>query len=176
MSISKKHFPLEPSDGLPALPDGVLTRHGRVDGTCKRVGIAAARFNIRLTSALVSSAVEALVAAGVRPTDIEVVWVPGSFELPLALQRLARGGAFDALIPCGVVIEGETRHAELILQALSNGFTRLSLDLNCPVIDAVVSARTLEQAEARCLGGPESRGAYAARAALETSSLSDPHP
>lgn len=176
MTISKKHFPTDPTEGLPTLPDGVMSCHGRVDGTGKRVGIVAARFNIRLTAALVSSTVDALVVHGVRPEDVEVVWVPGSFELPLALQRLARRGAFDVLIPCGVVVEGETRHAGLILSALASAFTRLSLDLNCPVIDAVVSARTMEQAEARCLGGPESRGAYAARAALETSSLFDSSP
>ena len=152
------------------MPEGVVQRHGRLEGGRKRVGIVSARFNIGLTSALVSSAVEALLAAGVRPGDIEVVWVPGSFELPLALKRLAKHGAFDALIACGVVIEGATRHAELIMNGLTQSFVKLSLDLDCPVIDAVVSARSMEQAEARCLSGSESRGAYAARAALEVSS------
>jgi len=168
---TEKHFHTDIQTGLPALPAGVRCRTGRLDGAGKRFGIAAARFNIRLTSALVGAAVEALLAGGVREKDIEVVWVPGSFELPLALRRLAASGHFDALIPCGVVLEGATRHAELIMNALTQSFVKLSLDLNCPVVDAVISAHTTEQAEARCLGGSESRGAYAARAALELSTL-----
>ena len=166
-----KHFHTEISRDLPELPAGVRTRTGAHAGTGRRIGLVAARFNIRLTGALVSSAVDALLEAGVREEDIEVVWVPGSFEIPLTLQRLARGGAFDALIPCGVVIEGATRHADLMMSALTQAFVQLSLDLDCPVVDAVVSARTVAQAEERCLGGPESRGAYAARAALEVSTL-----
>lgn len=167
----EKHFYEEIQIGLPVLPEGVQVRTGSLDGSGKRFGIAAARFNIRLTSALVESAVAALLEGGVAAEDIEVVWVPGSFELPLALRRLAEQGRFDALIPCGVVLEGATRHAELIMNALAQSFVQLSIDLNCPVIDAVISAHTMEQAEARCLGGSGSRGAYAARAALELSTL-----
>lgn len=166
-----KHFHTEITRELPDLPAGVSTRHGTYDGAGKRIGLVAARFNIRLTGALVSSAVDALMEAGVRAEDIEVVWVPGSFEIPLTLKRLARDGAYDALIPCGVVIEGATRHADLIMSALTQAFVQLSLDLDCPVVDAVVSARTAAQAEERCLGGSDSRGAYAARTALEVSTL-----
>ncbi|MCH8513550.1 MAG: 6,7-dimethyl-8-ribityllumazine synthase [Kiritimatiellae bacterium] len=170
MRTSEKHFHDEITREMPALPEGVRTHLGTLEGRGRRVGLVVARFNIRLTSGLLTSAVEALIAAGVRPEDIEVVWVPGSFEIPLTLKRLAARGAFDALIACGVVIDGETRHAQLITGSLVQSFARLSLDLDCPVIDAVVSARSMEQAEARCLSGSESRGAYAARAALEVSS------
>jgi 6,7-dimethyl-8-ribityllumazine synthase len=163
----KKTFSFDTSEGLPALPEGVTQLRGSHDGRGKRIGIAVARFNIGLTGALVSSAVEALLANGVRSEDIAVSWVPGSFELPLALKRLALSGPYDALIALGVVIDGETRHAELILTSISRAFVQLSLELNCPVIDSVVSARTPEQAEARCLTGDLSRGAYAALAALE---------
>lgn len=170
MSVHNKHFDERIDAGLPVLPEGVRMRHGGENGAGLRVGIAAARFNIRLTRSLVEGAVETLLAQGVSPADIEVVWVPGSFELPLALQRLAQSARFDALIPCGVVLEGATRHASLIMQALAQAWVRLALDLNCPVIDAVVSAHTPEQAEARCLGG-DNRGRYAARAALEVATL-----
>ncbi len=165
-----KHFPGNMHEGLPSLPDGVLQHLGTHQGQGLRIGIAAARFNIGLSGALVAAAVDTLLAKGVAAADIEVVWVPGSFELPLALKRLGEKRSFSALIAAGVVIEGATRHAELIVNALAAAMVRLSLDLDCPVIDAVVSARTPEQAEARCLTGPTSRGAYAALAALEVCS------
>lgn len=174
MSTTEKHFYEDPAEGLPTLPEGVTVRSGSLDGTGLRFGIVAARFNIGLTGSLVDSAVAALTEAGVAATDIEVVWVPGSFEIPLALQRLADRFSPDALIACGVVIEGATRHADLIMNSITRSLTTLSLELDCPVVDAVVSARTPEQAEARCLGGRESRGAYAARAALELSTLFPP--
>jgi len=170
---TEKHVYENPAEALPDLP-GVMVHHGRLDGTGRRFGIVAARFNIGLTGPLVTSAVAALTGAGVLASDIEVVWVPGSFEIPLALQRLADRTSLDALIACGVVIEGATRHADLIMNSLTQSLTKLSLELDCPVIDAVVSARTPEQAEARCLGGRESRGAYAARAALEVSTIFSP--
>lgn len=167
----KKHFYPEPTEGLPILPAGVQVHVGSHVATGKRIGIVAARFNIELTGALVSSAVETLLAQGIVAEDIAVVWVPGSFEIPLALKRLHRALSPQALIPIGVVLEGKTRHAELIMQSLTRSFTELSLELDCPVIDAVVSAHTMKQAEERCLSGAESRGAYAALAALECASL-----
>lgn len=170
---AKKHFHEEISEGLPVLP-GVREHRGTLDGTGRRYGIVAARFNIGLTGPLVAAAVETFLAAGVAAEDVEVVWVPGSFEIPLALQRLADRTALDGLVACGVVIEGETRHAALIMDALTGTLAKLSLELDCPVIDAVVSAGSLALAEARCLSGRESRGAYAARAALEVSTLFPP--
>jgi 6,7-dimethyl-8-ribityllumazine synthase len=167
----KKHFYPEPNEGLPVLPEGVRSHVGGNRGSGKKIGIVAARFNIKLTGALVETAVETLLAHGVVASDIQVVWVPGSYEIPVMLQRLAKQGPLDALIACGVVLEGKTRHAELIMRALTQSFTRLSTELDCPVIDAVVSAHTMEQAEERCLTGSESRGAYAALAALECASV-----
>ncbi|MDF3129222.1 6,7-dimethyl-8-ribityllumazine synthase [Kiritimatiellaeota bacterium B1221] len=163
----EKHFTPQPEEGLPNLPEGVEVSVGTHQGAGRKIGIVAARFNIRLTGALVSSAVETLMAHGVSASDIQVVWVPGSFEIPLALKRLHHSFSPQALIPMGVVLEGATLHAELIMRSLTKTFTELSLELDCPVIDAVVSSHTIEQAEERCLSGSESRGAYAALAALE---------
>jgi len=163
----KKHFDAPPTAGLPELPEGVPVHMGSHAGAGRRVGVASARFNIALTGELVQTAVETLVAHEVKPEHIPVRWVPGSFELPLALHRLAADHRLDALIACGVVIEGETRHASLIMNSLVPQFHRLSLDLGIPVIDAVVGAPTLELARARCMRGPECRGVYAALAALE---------
>ncbi len=167
----EKHFYPQPEEGLPSLPAGVNVSVGNHSGAGKRIGIVAARFNIRLTGALVSSAVETLISQGVSEADIQVVWVPGSFEIPLALKRLHHELSPQALIAIGVVLEGKTRHAELIMRSLTKTFTEVSLSLDCPVIDAVVSAHTMEQAEERCLSGSESRGAYAALAALECASV-----
>jgi 6,7-dimethyl-8-ribityllumazine synthase len=166
---TQKLFYTNPHEGLPDLPKGVQQRVGSHQGARKKVGIVAARFNIHLTGALVSTAVDTLIAHGVQAEDISVSWVPGSFEIPLALKRLSTTTSFDALIACGVVLQGKTLHAELIMRSLTHCFQQLSLELNCPVIDAVVSADTPKQAEDRCLNGSESRGAYAALAALECS-------
>lgn len=150
-----------------------MSHVGNHKGAGRKVGIVAARFNIRLTGALVQTAVDTLMAQGVSAKDIQVVWVPGSYEIPVMLKRLAAKLNPDALIACGLVLEGKTRHAELIMRALTQSFTSLSSALDCPVIDAVVSAHTLEQAEERCLTGTESRGAYAALAALECATVLD---
>lgn len=167
----KKHFYPEPTAGLPVLPDGLRQYSGHHDGRGRKIGIVAARFNIELSGALVTSAVETLCNHGVAAADIQVVWVPGSFEIPLMLERLDRDHGLDAMIACGVVLEGKTRHAELIMHTLTRAFARIASERNCPVIDAVVSAHTLKQAEERCLSGGESRGAYAALAALECATL-----
>lgn len=167
---SQKLFVTDPREGLPDLPEGVKQRVGTHEGARKKIGIVAARFNIHLTGALVSTAVDTLISHGVQAEDISVSWVPGSFEIPLALKRLSTTTSFDALIACGVVLQGKTLHAELIMRSLTHCFQQLSLELNCPVIDAVVSADTPKQAEDRCLSGADSRGAYAALAALECSS------
>jgi len=167
----KKHFYPEPNEGLPDLPKGISSHVGGHLGSGKKIGIVAARFNITLTGALVETAVETLLAHDVVASDIQVAWVPGSYELPLMLKRFSKQFEFDALIACGVVLEGKTRHAELIMRSLTQSFTTLSVELDCPVIDAVVSSHTMEQAEARCLTGSESRGAYAALAALECASV-----
>jgi 6,7-dimethyl-8-ribityllumazine synthase len=164
-----KHISHAIPEGLPELP-GVHVHLGSHAGQGKRFGIVAARFNPHLTGALLTSALDVFEAHGVRRADVEVVWVPGSFEIPLFVQRLAKTGRFDAIIAIGAVIEGETRHAELILHGLSQALVRLSLEFDCPVLDAVVSARTIAQADARCLSGSNSRGAHAALAALETAS------
>ena len=165
--MPEKHFYPAPTEGLPELPNFVHTHVGNHEGTGRRVGIASARFNVELTGGLVSSAVETLMQHQVAAEDISVRWVPGSFELPLALKRLAAERELDALIACGVVIEGSTRHASLIMDAITPSLNSLSLELGIPVIDAVVSAPTMELAEERCGTGEKSRGIYAALAALE---------
>lgn len=164
---TEKHFYPEPSEGLPELPAEVNLQVGSHQGAGRRIGIVSARFNIELTGDLVSTAVQTLLDHEVKAEHLYVSWVPGSFELPLAVQKLAEQNRLDAVIACGVVIEGETRHAALIMDAITPQFLRLSRDLEIPVIDAVVSAPSMELARVRCSSGKDSRGAYAALAALE---------
>jgi 6,7-dimethyl-8-ribityllumazine synthase len=137
-----------------------------------RIGIAVARFHEDLTRAMKDSAVRELVACGVSPDDIEVVFVPGSFELPIAAKRLADTCRPDAIIALGVIIEGETEHDHWVAHGAVSGLTSLSLQNNLPVHLGVLTCATLEQARARALpadaGGREDKGRAVARAAIET--------
>jgi 6,7-dimethyl-8-ribityllumazine synthase len=135
-----------------------------------RVGIVAARFNVGLVDALVSRARARLEAAGVPSVAIETVRVPGSHEVPWAVQRLGESGRFDVLIALGVLIAGDTNHHEMVGDAVAAALMRVSLDTRVPVINGVVVVNTREQAEVRTVGKYD-RGSEFASAALEMASL-----
>jgi 6,7-dimethyl-8-ribityllumazine synthase len=141
-----------------------------LDGTPYRIGIAAARYNERLVDALLLKVRQHLLAAGVKKRKLSVARVPGSNELPLAAQMLARQGKFDALIALGVLIRGDTLHFEFIAAAASDALQRVALDAGVPVINGIIVAETSAQAESRCLGRIN-RGVEFARAALEMAAL-----
>lgn len=141
-----------------------------IDGAPFRIGLAAARFNRRLVNALLQQVRTHLRAAGVKAKKLAVVRVPGSNELPAAVQLLARRAKFDALVALGVLIRGDTLHFEFIAAAAAHGLQRVALDEHVPVINGIIVAETRAQAEARCLG-KISRGAEFARAALEMAAL-----
>lgn len=140
---------------------------GAPDAAGLRFGIVVSRFNESLTRELVETAAQCLREHGAADADITVVWVPGGFEVPAVIQKLAEKREFAALIGLGVVIQGETQHAEVINFEVARAFSEISRKFSVPVIHEVVSAYNLEQAEARCTGGRNSRGWYAARAAIE---------
>jgi len=140
------------------------------DGTGLRVGIVAARFNQRYVDGLIRHVTDTLRASGVAESDLRTVRVPGSGELPSAVQWLLRGGAFDVVIALGVVIKGGTLHDQLVAEAAQTGLLRVSLDAGIPVIAGVVTANDTAQAEARCWG-EINRGAEFARGALEMAIL-----
>ena len=142
----------------------------KLSGAGFRIGIAATRFNERHVDSLLSQVSEHLRASGVKEKAIEVVRVPGSNELPSALQLLAKGRRFDVLIALGVLIRGDTIHYELIAEAATHGLQRLSLDLCVPVINGIVVAEKQSQADARCFGKVP-RGAEFAQSALEMATL-----
>jgi 6,7-dimethyl-8-ribityllumazine synthase len=133
-------------------------------------GIVAARYNPVLVEALLRTVRSVLKEAGVKERRIEVVRVPGSHEVPVAAQWLAQGGKRDCVIALGVLIGGDTNHHEMVGQSVSHALQQVSLATRTPVINGVVVADTLKQAQARCLGSIN-RGAEFARAALEMAAL-----
>ena len=151
-----------------------MSRHApssrQVSGTAFTVGIAAARFNERLVDALLQQVQAHLRAAGVRARRVVLVRVPGSNELPSAVQMLCRRHHPDVCIALGVIIRGETRHYELVADAASQGLMRVALEARIPVINGVIAAENGRQAAARCTGRLQ-RGPEFARAALEMAAL-----
>jgi 6,7-dimethyl-8-ribityllumazine synthase len=141
-----------------------------VNGAAFSVGIVAARYNAALVDALVARVKAGLAAAGVKAKRITVVRVPGSHELPVAAHWLARGGRRDVVIALGVLIGGDTNHHEMVGQSVSHAFQQVALASGIPVINGVVVADNLKQAEARCTGRIN-RGAEFAQAALEMAAL-----
>jgi 6,7-dimethyl-8-ribityllumazine synthase len=141
-----------------------------IDGTPFRVGIVAARFNADLVDELLARVIAGLRAAGVKERSISVVRVPGSHEVPWAAHALADGTRRDVIVALGVLIGGDTSHHEMVGQSVSQALQRVSIDTRTPVINGVIVANTLAQAEARCRGKINRGGEFAA-AALEMASL-----
>lgn len=133
------------------------------------MGIVAARFNAELVDALLARVIERLRASGVKEKAITIARVPGSHEVPWAAQALA-GKSRDVVIGLGVLIGGDTSHHEMVGQSVSNALQTVALATRTPVINGVIVANTLEQAEARCRG-KINRGAEFAAAALEMAAL-----
>jgi 6,7-dimethyl-8-ribityllumazine synthase len=141
-----------------------------VDGARFSFGIAAARYNEDLTESLGAAVRARLLAAGVRSEAIEIVQVPGSGEVPFAIQRLATSGRFDCCIGLGVLIRGGTIHYELIANSSAQALQQVALTTGVPVINGIVVAENQAQAEERCRGAAD-RGAEFALAALEMAAL-----
>jgi len=141
---------------------------GNLDAGGMRFGIVVARFNAELTDELCRSAYRCLTRCGAKPETIDVVRVPGAYEIPVLTEKMAATGRYDALIALGVVVEGETQHAQMIVDATGKALLDVACRHRIPVVNEIVGARNWAQAEARCLGGEGSRGWYAAAAAVET--------
>lgn len=149
----------------------VKTFEGRLNAEGLRFGIVCARFNEFFVGKLLGGAKDTLLRHGANAQDIEVAWVPGSFEIPLVAQRLARSGRYDAIIALGVVIQGGTAHASYVNAEVSKGLAQISLASSLPVIYGVVTTENLEQAIERSGSKAGNRGASAAETAIEMASL-----
>lgn len=138
-----------------------------LDGSALRIGIVQARFNEGVTNGLLKACLQELAALGVAEERISQVSVAGALEVPLALQWLGRSGQFDALVALGCVIRGETYHFELVSNESGAGVTRVALDLDIPIANAILTTEDLAQATMRQI----EKGRDAARVAVEMALL-----
>jgi 6,7-dimethyl-8-ribityllumazine synthase len=136
-------------------------------GAGLRIGIVLSRFNADVGDGLLSSCTAALARCGVRRSDIRIVTVPGALEAPLALQRLARSGRYDALIALGAVIRGETYHFELVANESGAGISAVQLATGVPIANGILTTEDDDQALARV----RQKGEDCALAAIEMANL-----
>src|SRR5712691_5674964 len=148
----------------------------RIDGELKasglRFGIVVSRFNSFITERLLAAAVDALERAGAADEDVDVVRVPGAFELPLAAKKLAASGRYDALIAIGCVLRGETTHYDYVCSETARGLQLAQMDSGLPIIFCVLTCDTLEQAVDRAGLKGGNKGFEAGLAAIEMAQLS----
>ena len=136
-----------------------------------RLGLVVSRFNEFVTSRLLAGAMDVLKKAGVNEEEMVLVRVPGAFEIPLVVRRLARSGRFDAIICLGAVIRGETPHFEFISTEASRGIAQAGWDFDLPVVFGVLTTDNAAQALERAGELERNRGADAARTAIEMVNL-----
>ena len=144
---------------------------GRPSGKDFRFAIVATRWNESLVSRLIEGAVEALKESLVDAEAIEIYRVPGSFELPLCALKAAASAKFDAVICLGVIIRGDTPHFDYVAAETARGITEVSLRTGVPVMFGVITANTVEQADARAGTQADNKGYEAALAAVELVNL-----
>jgi 6,7-dimethyl-8-ribityllumazine synthase len=149
------------------MQDADKGRGGDLDGHDLRIGIVQARFNAELTGRLAQSCVAELLTLGVAEKHIRHVTVPGALEVPIALQALAASNHYDALVALGCIIRGETYHFELVANESGAGVTRVSLEHEIPIANAILTVENEAQAWARA----EDKGRDAARVAVEMANL-----
>jgi 6,7-dimethyl-8-ribityllumazine synthase len=142
-----------------------------VSAAGRRFAIVAARWNEAYVVRLVESARDTLRRQGARDEDVELTWVPGSFELPVAAAWAADSGRFDAVLAFGVVIRGETEHFRLVADGAAQGLQRVALDSGVPVLNGVLAVHDAAQADARCGGSHGNTGAQTALAAVTMAGL-----
>lgn len=137
----------------------------------KKFVMVASRFNEFLTNQLVDGAADTLLRHGAKDDDVEVVWVPGAFEIPLVAAKLAKSKKFDAVIALGTLIRGATSHFDYIASQLSRGIASISVDTGVPIIFGVITADTIEQAIERTGTKEGNKGRDAALSAIEMANV-----
>ena len=151
-----------------------MPRHDNIEeiepdyaGAGLKIGIVLSRFNSPVGEGLLSSCTAALLKQGVAPENVRIVSVPGALEAPLALQKMAVSGRYDALIALGAVIRGETYHFEIVSNEMSSGITTVQLDTGVPIANGILTTENDDQALARMM----EKGADCAVAAIEMANL-----
>lgn len=136
-----------------------------------KIGIVAARFNEFITSKLLGGAIDALTRHEVKEEDIEIAWVPGSFEIPLIASKMAKSNKYDAIICLGAVIRGNTSHYDYVCNEVSKGIAHVSLNSDIPVMFGVVTTENIEQAIERAGTKAGNKGFDCAVGAIEMVNL-----
>ncbi len=137
----------------------------------KRFGIVASRFNDFITDRLVGGAIDALTRSGAKDQEIDLVKVPGAFEIPMLAQGMAKSGKYDAIICLGAVIRGATSHYDYVCAEASKGIAQAAMETQVPVIFGILTTDTIEQAIERAGSKAGNKGWDAAIAAIEMANL-----
>ncbi len=149
----------------------IKMNEGKLIATDLKFGIVIGRFNELISNKLLSGAIDALVRHGAAESDIEVSWVPGAFEIPLVVQKMAGLKKFDALICLGAVIRGATPHFDYVAAEMSKGIAKVSLDTGLPIAFGVLTTDNIEQAIERAGTKSGNKGYDAAVTAIEMANL-----
>ena len=149
----------------------VKTYEGNLQADGLKFGLVAARFNDFFVSHLVEGAVDTIVRHGGSAENIELAWVPGSYEIPFAVKKMLASGKYDAIIAMGVVIQGATPHAGYINNEVAKSLAQLGMESGTPVTYGMITADNIEQAIERSGTKAGNKGADAAHAAIEMANL-----
>jgi 6,7-dimethyl-8-ribityllumazine synthase len=158
---------------LPADPDPESMPEfvGTPSGEGRRFAVVASRFNENVTRPLAEGAVEAFTRHGAGFEDVDVVWVPGAWELPAAVRRVLASERYDAVVAVGAVVRGETPHFDFVAGEAARGIADASAEFDVPVALGLLTTDTMEQAEARAGGAHGNKGWDSAMAAMEMADL-----
>ncbi|WP_184663425.1 6,7-dimethyl-8-ribityllumazine synthase [Texcoconibacillus texcoconensis] len=148
------------------------TFEGNLVGSGLKVAIVVGRFNEMITSKLLSGAEDTLRRHGVEEENVDIAWVPGAFEIPVAAKKLTESGRYDAVVTLGTVIRGSTPHFDYVCSEVAKGVASLSMQTGTPVIFGVLTTDTIEQAVERAGTKAGNKGAEAAVSAIEMANLS----
>ena len=151
--------------------DGVNQIEGNLSAEGKSFGIVASRFNDFVVKALLDGAVEAIRRHGGDASAVDVIWVPGSYEIPVVARELALSGRYDALVCLGAVIRGATAHFDYVAGGVAGGISKVALETGVPVIFGVITTETIEQAIERAGTKMGNKGFEAAVSAMEMADL-----
>ncbi|GGJ93425.1 6,7-dimethyl-8-ribityllumazine synthase [Lentibacillus kapialis] len=147
------------------------TFEGSLVGSDLKIGMVAARFNDFITSKLLEGAVDTLKRHGVKEENIDIAWVPGAFEIPVAAEKMAAKDEYDAVVTLGAVIRGSTPHFDYVCSEAAKGISQAGMQSGKPVIFGVLTTETIEQAIERAGTKSGNKGSEAAAAAIETANV-----
>ncbi len=151
----------------------VKTIQGQLIAKGKKFGVIASRFNDFITNRLLEGCADTLLRHGAKENDVEVVWVPGAFEIPVLAQRMAKSKKYDAVICLGTVIRGSTPHFDYIASEVAKGVAHVSFSTGVPAIFGIITADSIDQAIERAGTKEGNKGRDAALSAIEMANLVD---